>query len=297
VRPTSSIDPPDKSSIADPDGNVLLDAYAQIASIPVGYNNPALIKAASSPEMVSAMVNRPAMGQFPAHDWAEVLETGILKVAPKGLTQVFTGTTGSDANELAYKAAFMWRRQQERGDYNTAATPEEEASAMDNKAPGSPPLSILSFRKAFHGRLFGSLSTTRSKPVHKLDVPAFDWPQASFPACRYPLEEHAAENRAEEERCIAEVEALLKNYHHPPAAVVIEPVQSEGGDNHASPAFFQALRAVTRRNNVLLIVDEVQTGIGATGRFWAHEAWGLQDPPDMVRPLRLCAKEITDRAR
>jgi 4-aminobutyrate aminotransferase/(S)-3-amino-2-methylpropionate transaminase len=248
----------------------------------VGYNNPALIKAASSPEMVSAIVNRPAMGQFPAHDWAEILETGILKVAPKGMTQVFMGTTGSDANELAYKAAFMWRRQQERGDYNAAATPEDEATAMDNKAPGSPALSILSFRRAFHGRLFGSLSTTRSKPIHKLDVPAFDWPQASFPALKYPLEEHVDANRAEEERCLAEVEALLTGFHHPPVAVVVEPVQSEGGDNHASPEFFQGLRRVTRERGVLLIVDEVQTGMGATGTFWAHESWGLEDPPDMV---------------
>jgi 4-aminobutyrate aminotransferase / (S)-3-amino-2-methylpropionate transaminase len=269
--------------------------YAQIASIPVGYNNPALIEAASSPEMVSAMVNRPAMGQFPAHDWAAVLETGILKVAPKGLTQVFMGTTGSDANELAYKASFMWRRQRERGDYNAAATAEEEASAMDNKAPGSPPLSILSFRKAFHGRLFGSLSTTRSKPVHKLDVPAFDWPQASFPARRYPLEEHAAENKAEEERCLAEVDALLTGYHHLPAAVVVEPIQSEGGDNHASPDFFRGLRRITRERGVLLIVDEVQTGMGATGKFWAHEAWGLEDPPDIVSPSPLRLRPLTRR--
>jgi 4-aminobutyrate aminotransferase / (S)-3-amino-2-methylpropionate transaminase len=259
--------------------------YAQIASIPVGYNNPTLVKAASSPEMVSALVNRPALGQFPQHDWAEILESGILKVAPKGLNQVFTGTTGSDANELAYKAAFMWRRAQERGGYNAAFTAEEERTAMENQPPGSPPLSILSFSHAFHGRLFGSLSTTRSKPIHKLDVPAFDWPQAPFPACRYPLEAHAAENSAEEGRCLAEVDRLITGFRHPPAAVVIEPIQSEGGDNHASPNFFRELRALTRKRGVLLIVDEVQTGMGATGRFWAHEHWGLDDPPDMVRAL------------
>lgn len=79
-----------------------------------------------------------------------------------------------------------------------------------------------------------------------------------------------------------EVERIIKEYHNPVAAVVVEPIQSEGGDNHASAAFFQGLRDVTKRNNVLLIVDEVQTGVGATGKFWAHEHWNLDTPPDMV---------------
>lgn len=268
--------------IADLDGNVLLDVYAQIASIPVGYSNPALMQAAMSPEMISALINRPAMGNFPQHDWAEILETGMLRVAPKGCNQVFTALAGSDANELAYKAAFMWRRRQERGGPDVDFTQEEISSAMNNQGPGSPNMSILSFKTAFHGRLFGSLSTTRSKPIHKLDIPAFDWPQASFPALKYPLEEHAEENAREEQRCLEEVENLITTFHSPPAAVIIEPVQSEGGDNHASPAFFRGLRALTRKHNVLLIVDEVQTGVGATGKFWAHEHWGLEDPPDMV---------------
>jgi hypothetical protein len=58
---------------------------------------------------------------------------------------------------------------------------------------------------AFHGRTLGALSTTHSKYIHKIDVPAFDWPIASFPRYRYPLEENQRENDAEDKRCLAEV--------------------------------------------------------------------------------------------
>jgi 4-aminobutyrate aminotransferase/(S)-3-amino-2-methylpropionate transaminase len=232
--------------------------------------------------MASALINRPALGNFPSHDWASILRTGILKVAPKGLNQVFTGMSGSDANETAYKAAFMWRRQHERGGAHIEFSEEDIASSMLNQAPGAPQLSILSFKTAFHGRLFGSLSTTRSKPIHKLDIPAFDWPQATFPLLKYPLEDFVEENKKIEAEALADVERLITTHHLPPCAVVIEPIQSEGGDNHASPAFFRSLRALTKKHNVLMIVDEVQTGVGATGKFWAHEHWDLPSPPDMV---------------
>jgi 4-aminobutyrate aminotransferase/(S)-3-amino-2-methylpropionate transaminase len=232
--------------------------------------------------MASALVNRPALGNFPQHDWAEILNTGILKVAPKGLNQVFTAMAGSDANETAYKAAFIYKRQQQRGGANVDFTSEEISSSMLNQAPGAPPLSILSFKTAFHGRLFGSLSTTRSKPIHKLDIPAFDWPQATFPLLKYPLEENIEYNKRVEQESLEDVERLLTTHHLPPCAVVVEPIQSEGGDNHASPAFFRGLRELTKKHDVLLIIDEVQTGVGATGKFWAHEHWDLPSPPDMV---------------
>jgi 4-aminobutyrate aminotransferase/(S)-3-amino-2-methylpropionate transaminase len=105
-------------SLSDVDGNCFLDVYAQIASIPVGYNNPTLIQAAQSPDMVSALVNRPAIGNFPSRHWLKLLRDGLMRVAPPGCTQVFTAQSGSEANELAFKAAFMAYRRKQRGPDN-----------------------------------------------------------------------------------------------------------------------------------------------------------------------------------
>jgi 4-aminobutyrate aminotransferase/(S)-3-amino-2-methylpropionate transaminase len=267
--------------IVDEDGNELLDVYAQIASIPVGYNNSNLAKAAKSEQMISALINRPALGNFPPHDWSATLRSTLLKVAPRGHDQVLTSMSGSDANELAYKAAFMWKRDQQRG-RGVDFTDAELKSSMLNQSPGASNMSILSFEKGFHGRLFGSLSTTRSKPIHKIDIPAFDWPCAPFPELKYPLDQYASDNAAHEMRCLEETERILSTFHSPPAAMIIEPVQSEGGDNHASPTFFRALQQMAKKHQILFIIDEVQTGVGATGRFWAHEHWDLPQAPDIV---------------
>lgn len=266
--------------IQDVDGNVYLDVYAQISSIALGYNNPKLVEASKSPEMISSLVNRPALGNFPSSTYEKILKNGIIAAAPPGFKDVWTGMTGSDANETAFKAAFLYRRTVERD--GKPFSEADEQSVMNNQGPGSASLSIMSFDHAFHGRLFGSLSATRSKPIHKLDIPAFDWPKAPFPMLKYPLDKHAKENAAEEERCLKAVDKILASNPIPVAAIIVEPIQSEGGDNHASPAFFQGLRDVTKKHNVLMIVDEVQTGVAATGKFWAHEHWNLSSPPDMV---------------
>ncbi|XP_026686648.1 4-aminobutyrate aminotransferase, mitochondrial-like, partial [Diaphorina citri] len=118
---------------------------------------------------------------------------------------------------------------------------------------------------AFHGRTLGCLSTTHSKYIHKIDIPAFDWPIASFPKYKYPLEENERENKAEDEKCLAEVEDLITKYNKkgtPVAGIVVEPIQSEGGDNHGSNYFFQQLQKIGKKHGSALLIDEVQTGGG-----------------------------------
>lgn len=264
--------------ICDADGNKMLDAYCQISSIALGYNNPALLKIAGSKEMATAIANRPALACFPSTDYYDILKAGLLSVAPEGLDRVCTAHTGSDANEMAFKAALMYQSAKRRA--GKPFTKLEEESVMNNQTPGASDMAILSFTKGFHGRLFGSLSTTHSKPLHKLDIPAFEWPTAPFPELKYPLEDNIEENKLEEETCLAKLDDILAHYPRKIAAAIIEPVQSEGGDNHASPAFFQGVRALTKKHDVILIVDEVQCGGGGSGKMWLHQHYGIV--PDIM---------------
>lgn len=185
---------------------------------------------------------------------------------------------------MSYSDAHNRYRTNQRGE-NVSFTQAEQESCMMNSAPGSPNLSILSFKGAFHGRTIGALSTTHSKYIHKIDIPSLDWPISSFPQYKYPLEENVRENQAEDDRCLAEVEELIENYNKKGksvAGIIVEPIQSEGGDNEASPEFFQRLQRIGKKNGVALLMDEVQTGGGPTGKIWAHEHFNLDSPPDVV---------------
>lgn len=267
--------------LVDVDGNRYLDIYGQIASLPLGYNHPGIVGAMSDPKNLAMLAQRPCLGIFPPADWVDRIQNTLAKVAPKGLVDINTLMCGSCSNENAYKAVFIWHQTKQRGGKPPSARDLE--TSMEHKVPGTPNLSILSFRGGFHGRLLGCMSTTHSKAIHKVDIPAFDWPVASFPKLRYPLEAHQAANEAEEARCLDEVERLLQSQKDAQiAGMVVEPIQAEGGDNYASPAFFRGLRALAEQHGVAFIVDEVQTGGGSTGKFWAHEHWELDNPPDIV---------------
>ncbi len=147
---------------------------------------------------------------------------------------------GSCSNENAVKVAFMHYQQRVRGQLSEVDMSVYNESCIINQPPGAPQLSVLSFKGAFHGRTLGALSMTHSKAIHKLDIPAYDFPMTEFPALQYPLEQFIRENRTEEDRCLQQAEETIVSWKSksPVAAILVEPVQSEGGDNHATPYFF-----------------------------------------------------------
>uniref|UniRef100_A0A914BWL0 (S)-3-amino-2-methylpropionate transaminase n=1 Tax=Acrobeloides nanus TaxID=290746 RepID=A0A914BWL0_9BILA len=269
--------------LVDADGNKVLDTFMQISSIPLGYNHPELVALAKDPRLITAAVSRPALGAWPRTDFASLLRNSLIEVMPKGMSGVQTMLCGTSANENAIKAAFIRYQTLKRG--GKPPTPADLESCMKHQLPGTPRLSVLGFQGSFHGRSLTMLTCTRSKPIHKVDIPAFDWPIANFPRYKYPLEKHGAHNKQEDEKCLKEVRSIIesrKKEERDVAAVIVEPVQSEGGDYHASPEFFKGLQKICKENDVAFIVDEVQTGGGASGTFWAFEQWNLPTPPDMV---------------
>ena len=183
-----------------------------------------------------------------------------MPIAPKSTNEVFVACgCGAMANELAYRTAF---------------------SNFHKHNPEAKNLEIISFDKGFHGRLFHTLSTTRTNPYYRIGIPVHNWRHAIFPSIKFPYYLHEASNAAQEQSSLSHLDSLFSSGNI--AAVVIEPVIAEGGDKLASPNFYLGVQEIARRHGALFIVDEVQTGGGATGRFWAHEHWGPRADPDIV---------------
>jgi 4-aminobutyrate aminotransferase/(S)-3-amino-2-methylpropionate transaminase len=267
----------------DVDGNVFLDLFANFALGALGYNHPALLEAARSPAFVAAAANPTSTPFVTTPEWIGFVET-MATHAPRGMSRIYCVDGGGEGVESALKAAFIRHGERRRVAAGRPAnplelSPEEQCAVMDNA--GSDAV-VVSFSGAFHGRGIGPLTATHSKLIHKADLPAFDWPTAIFPANRWPLARHAEENAALEAKCLAGLAELLDRHAGRVAAILVEPIQSEGGDRHASPAFFRGVQQLARQAGAAFVLDEVQTGMGMSGTLWAHEQLDLPEPPDMV---------------
>jgi 4-aminobutyrate aminotransferase/(S)-3-amino-2-methylpropionate transaminase len=255
----------------DSKGKRYLDMYGNIGSLPVGYNHNRLHELnLNSPDIKKLLLHRPALGVNPPIEWKEQVELLYKNYCPDGLDFMYVACgCGSGANENAFKAAFIKFARNNYSDHNMETRLK---TSLDNNEPGSPDLSILSFQKGFHGRTLGCLSTTRSNAWHKINIPAFKWPVAPFPQLKYPLEDNKFYNFSEEEKCLEQTEKILKN-SKTIAGMIIEPIQAEGGDRHASNDYFIKLRQLALDRDITFIVDEVQTGVGSTGKMWGHQYW------------------------
>ena len=272
------------TTLVDVDGNGFLDLFSSFALGALGYNHPALLQVARSDAFVRAAVNPTSTPFLTSPEWLDFADEVERDWAPAGMSRIFCVDSGGEGVDSAIKAAFIKhgeaRRVAEGLPADPLQLPPSQADAwMANQGTDAV---VISFDGAFHGRGLGPLSATHSKLIHKADLPAFPWPVAPFPAQRWPLEQHQEENERAEQQAITTLIELLEQHAGRVAAVLVEPVQSEGGDRHAAASFFRKVRALTAEAGAALILDEVQTGTGISGSLWCHSQFDLPAPPDLV---------------
>jgi L-lysine 6-transaminase len=246
-------------------GKEYLDLFSMFATMTVGYNHPKLLE--NKERLLTAAVNKPTLSDIYAQEYAEFVATFEEVGIPDYLPHTFFIEGGALAVENALKAAFDWKVRR-----NIAAGNGEKGSK------------VIHFRHCFHGRSGYTMSMTDSPDPRKtLYYPKFDWPRITHPHLRFPITE-AVQKEVEdlEKKAIGEIKQALKDYPHDIAALIIEPIQGEGGDNHIRPEFARALRTLCDEHEMIFIYDEVQTGVGITGAFWAHEHFGEEARPDIL---------------
>ncbi len=258
-------------------GREYLDCYGYFATLPVGHNHPGMNDEGFRRSLMTAALSNPANSDMYSRQFAAFVKIFRELAAPPEFPHLFFVAGGALAVENAMKAAFDWKVQKNR--------------ARGREGGGD---KILHFRDAFHGRSGYTLSVTNTDPVKTRDFPVFDWPRVSNPSIDFPLDVEAA--RAKEEKAYGEIERAFAEDPYGIAAILIEPIQGEGGDNHFRPEFFRRLRDYADAHEALLIFDEVQTGLGATGTMWAWEQMGVT--PDIVafgKKTQVCGIMSTSR--
>ncbi|MFF0161859.1 L-lysine 6-transaminase [Streptomyces sp. NPDC005263] len=245
-------------------GDRYLDLFSFFASAPLGINpscitdDPAFMR-----ELAAAAVNKPSNPDLYTVPYARFVDTFARVLGDPLLPHLFFVDGGALAVENALKAAFDWKAQR---------------LGLDEDAVNR--LQVLHLERSFHGRSGYTMSLTNTDPAKTARFPKFDWPRIPSPALRHPPTAHARSNQDAEQRALRAAEAAFRAADSMIACFVVEPIQGEGGDNHLSAGFLQAMQRLCHEHDALFVLDEVQSGGGITGTPWAYQQLGLQ--PDLV---------------
>ena len=259
-------------------GRAVLDFFTNFASCPIGYNHPRLDNPEFRERIANAAINKPANSDIYTTYMAEFVETfARLAVPPSHQKHLFFVEGGALGIENAIKTAFDWKvRNNFRKGY-----PSERGGQ------------IMHLREAFHGRTGYTLSLTNTDPRKTQFFPKFDWPRIDNPKLRFPVDEDV-ERR--EKAAMEQARKFLVERKDDIAAFIMEPIQGEGGDNHFRPEFLRAVRQLCDENDILLIFDEVQSGVGITGKMWSFQHFGVE--PDLFcfgKKTQVCGLASNDR--
>ena len=246
-------------------GRRLIDLYGFFGSMPVGFNHPRFNDPDVERDLLRAAKAKVANSDIYSESYAEFVRTFARIVGLAPLERYLFIEGGALAVENCLKAAMDWKVRKNLGaGYGERGT------------------KILHFRRAFHGRSGYTMSLTNTDP-RKTDLFAkFDWPRVSNPSIDFSLEESQREADVieREKRSEAEIRDHINRDKIDICAIIIEPIQGEGGDNHFRGEWLQTLRRICDENEMLLIFDEVQCGMGATGRNWCCEHFNVV--PDLL---------------
>ena len=243
----------------------LLDFMTFFASNPLGYNHPKMKDAEFRRLLLRVAELKPSLSDFYSVEYAQFVETFAKHCKPAHFKYAFFIEGGALAVENALKVAFDWKVRRNRA----------------KGIAGERGHQILHFKEAFHGRSGYTLSLTNTDPAKTDLFPKFKWPRVDNPKLFFPsTQDSEREVRAREQQSLDQIKAAFDEHGDDIAAILIEPIQGEGGDNHFRGEFLQALERIAREQQCFFIVDEVQTGIGMTGKMWAYEHFGLS--PDAL---------------
>ena len=244
----------------------LIDLYGFFGSMPVGFNHPYFDQPEVERDLLRAAKVKVANSDVYSESYAEFVETFDRVCGFPPLDRYLFIEGGALAVENCLKAAMDWKVRK-----NMAAGRGGERGTQ-----------ILHFRHAFHGRSGYTMSLTNTDP-RKTDLFAkFDWPRVSCPHIDFSLEESERERDVveREKKSEKEIRQFITERNIDICAIIIEPIQGEGGDNHFRGEWLKKLRQICDENDVLLIFDEVQCGMGVTGRTWCCQ--NFEVVPDLL---------------